>query len=184
MLLAGGLTWFEWALLGMVILCTAIVVSRAFAGIGGQSGQPAGQPDDETDRGETAVARRVANLEVRLHDFSREVEARLEKRAVELDGLVAVADREIARLTDLLRTSPARNDPRGPDLTQFSDSSIAEPAGRQATGKSAGAASGLSAAQEQMVCRLHEAGYSVPEIAHMVDRSPEAVHSVLHRAVA
>jgi hypothetical protein len=182
MLLAEGLTRLEWVLLGTVVLCTAVVVRRAFTGIGGQPSRQNGQPDDETDLGETTVARRVANLEVRLYDFAREVEARLEKRAAELDGLVAVADREIARLTDLLKTSPAKNDPRGPDLTRFADTSPAEPGARQAAGKSASAASGLSAGQEQMVCRLHEAGYSVPEIAHMVGHSPEAVHSVLRAA--
>jgi len=182
MLLAESLTRLEWALLGTVILCTATVVSRMFTGIGGRSGQQAERSDEENDRGETTVARRVANLEVRLHDFSREVEARLEKRAVELDGLVAVADREIARLTDLLKTVPANKDHRGPDLTRFFESSAAEPDGRQSADKSAGASSGLSTAQEQMVCRLHEAGYSVPEIAHMVDRSPEAVHTVLRAA--
>jgi hypothetical protein len=178
MLLAESLTRLEWALLGTVILCTAAVVGRRFAGNGGKSGQQTDSPDEETDRSQTALARRVASLEVRLHDFSREVEARLEKRAVELDGLVAVADREIARLTDLLRASPANKDPRGPDVMRFVESSTAGQDSRQSAGKPAG----LSAAQEQMVFRLHEAGYSIPEIAHMVDRSPEAVDSVLRAA--
>ena len=114
------------------------------------------------------AGRRVTNLEVRLHDFSREVEARLEKRAVELDALVAAADREIVRLTDLLKNSSPAKDPRGPDITRAS--------------ASCGSAADLSAAQEQMICHLHGAGYSVPEIAHMVGRPPEAVNSVLRAA--
>lgn len=164
MLLAEALTWLEWSLLGTVLTCTAIVVNRAFARVGKQTGEG----DEETDPVETMAARRVANLEVRLHDFSREVEARLEKRAVELDTLVAAADLEIVRLTDLLKHASPAKDPRGPDITRHSASN--------------GPASDLSASQERMICHLHGAGFSVPEIAHMVGRPPDAVNSVLRAA--
>jgi hypothetical protein len=164
MLLAEGLTWLEWGLLGTVLLCTAIVVSRAFRGGGGQTAQT----DDEPDDVDMMAGRRVASLEVRLHDFAREVEARLEKRGLELDALVTAADREIVRLSDLLKRSSPAKDPRGPDITR--------PAARS------GSAPDLSAAQEQMICHLHGAGYTVSEIAHMVGRPPEAVDSVLKAA--
>lgn len=165
MLLAETTTWLEWSLLATALVCAAIVVSRAF--MGGRRPAAVGD-DEERDHRETMAARRVANLEVRLHDFSREVEARLEKRAVQLDALVAAADREIVRLTDLLSARSSTKDSRGPDISHHSASSA--PAGNHL------------AAQEQMICRLHEAGYNVSEIAHMVGRPPEAVDSVLRAA--
>jgi hypothetical protein len=41
-------------------------------------------------------------LEVRLFDFAREVEGRLQTRSTILDRLIVEADREILRLQDLL----------------------------------------------------------------------------------
>ena len=103
MLLAESLTWIEWGLLGTVLVCTAIVLSRAIQSVGGKTGAT----DKEHEHVESTAARRLANLEVRLYDFTREVKARLEKRVVELNTLVAAADKEIIRLTDLLKNSPA-----------------------------------------------------------------------------
>jgi hypothetical protein len=182
MLLAENLTRLEWVLLGTVVLCTVAVASRRLKGPGARAARDSEPNDEENERSETTVARRVANLEVRLHDFSREVEARLEKRAAELDGLVAVADREIARLSDLLKGASAAKDPRGPDVVRFIETPQSEPDGQQSGKKAPGAATGPSAAQTQMICRLHEAGYSVPEIAHIVDRSPETVNTILRAA--
>jgi len=51
----------------------------------------------------------------------------------------------------------------------------------EATGK-APSPNGLTAAQEQMVVHLHGAGFSVPEIAHMVGHSPDDVQAVLKAA--
>ena len=98
-----SLTWIEWGLLGTVLVCTAIVLSRAIQSVGGK----AGPTDEEHEHVESTAARRLANLEVRLYDFTREVEAGLEKRVVELNTLVAAADKEIMRLTDLLKNSAA-----------------------------------------------------------------------------
>jgi hypothetical protein len=164
MLLAAVSNLVEWGLLAVVLVCTAIVVSRAFSGVGGK---PA-EADDETGQVETMAMRRVANLEVRLHDFSREVEARLEKRAVELNALVAAADQEIVRLSDLLKSSAASGAPHGAEAPR--------PAA------TAGTKSNLSGAQEQMICHLHDAGFSIPEIAHMIGGSADAVSSALRAA--
>jgi hypothetical protein len=159
MLLAQSLTWIEWGLLGTVLVCTAIVLSRAIQSVGGKTGAA----DEEHDHVESNAARRLANLEVRLYDYAREVEARLEKRIVELNTLVAAADKEIMRLTDLLKNSPAGQE------------SPASPTGRTPP-------IDVSGPQQEMILHLHDAGYSVPEIAHMVGRPPEAVDSVLRAA--
>jgi len=161
MLLAANSPWFEWGLLGIVLICTAVVVSRAFSRPGGL----AGPSDEEAEHTESMAARHVAALEVRIYDFSREIEAKLEKRAVELDALMAAADREIVRLTDLLKKSSTGRESRVPDIVRHVDS-----------------ASDVSGAQEQMILHLHGAGFSVPEISHMVGHSPEAVTSVLKAA--
>ncbi len=159
MLLAESLTWIEWGLLGTVLVCTAIVLSRAIQSVGGKTGAT----DEEHEHVESTAARRLANLEVRLYDFTREVEARLEKRVVELNTLVAAADKEIIRLTDLLKNSPAGK--------ESPPSQVARTPPTDVTG-----------AQQQMILHLRDAGYSVTEIAHMVGTPPEAVDSVLRAA--
>jgi hypothetical protein len=159
MLLAQSLTWIEWGLLGTVLVCTAIVVSRAIQSVGGKTGAA----DEEREHVESTAARRLANLEVRLYDYTREVEARLEKRVVELNTLVAAADKEIMRLTDLLKNSSAGRESTASRTGQTPQTDVTGP-------------------QQQMILHLHDAGYSVPEIAHMVGRPPEAVDSVLRAA--
>jgi DNA-directed RNA polymerase specialized sigma24 family protein len=168
MVFAQALAWPEWALLGTVLVCTAVVVRRTFARIGTKPAGSSGQADEEDDHVETTAARRVGNLEVRLHDFAREVEARLETRAVELDALVAAADREIVRLTELVKNATPAKDPRRADITRPSVASTSDDE--------------LSAGQAQMVLHLHGAGFSTAEIAHMVGRPAEAVNAVLRAA--
>ncbi len=164
MLLAANSPWLDWGLLVIVLVCTAVVVRRTFSKIGGR----AGQTEEEIQHAESTAERRIGAIEVQLHDFAREVEARLETRAVELDALVAAADREIVRLTDLLKISSPVRDARGPDITSHLASN--------------GSFTELSGAQEQMIVHLHGAGFNVSEIAHMIGRPPEDVNSILKAA--
>ena len=165
MVFAQALAWPEWALLGTVVVCTAVVVRRTFAKIGTNPAGSTNRPDEDDDLVETTAARRVANLEVRLHDFAREVEARLETRAVELDALVAAADREIVRLSELVKNGTPAKDSGRADVSR---SSVASASDLE-----------LSAGQAQMILHLHGAGFTTAEIAHMVGRPAEAVSAVL-----
>jgi hypothetical protein len=161
MLLAANSPWLEWGLFGFVVICAAVFVGRAFT----RPGTSTAPNEEESEHAETTAARRVAALEVRIYDFAREIEGKLEKRAVELDQLVAAADREIVRLSDLLKHSSPAKSTRVPDLIRHAD-----------------ATAGVSGTQEQMILHLHGAGFSVAEISHMVGHPPEAVNSVLKAA--
>ena len=182
MLLAEGLTWIEWTLLATAVVCAMLVMRHAFSGLAWQPKEQDGAASDAAASVETTAARRVANLEVRLYDFAREVEARLEKRAVELDTLVAAADREIIRLRELVNVAPSTRDARGPDLTRFRPTGSLPPVTEDSNAKTSESAADLTAAQAEMVLYLHEAGYTVPEIAHVVGRPATAVESAMRAA--
>ncbi|HEY3965115.1 MAG TPA: hypothetical protein VGM05_11240 [Planctomycetaceae bacterium] len=75
------------------------------------------QRDDALELSGAAV---VEKLEVRLYDFAREVEGRMQTKIAVLDRLIVDADREILRLEQVLaesrRTgSPVSGTPRQPD---------------------------------------------------------------------
>jgi DNA-directed RNA polymerase specialized sigma24 family protein len=88
-------------------------------------------------------------LEVRLHDYDRDVSARVATTMAMLDQLIAEADREIGRLESL------RDE------------------------RQAGSTSSLPPEQRRMVVHLAGAGYSTSEIAKLIDRPAEVVASVL-----
>lgn len=162
--------------LGWVFLAIAIVGAMVFFRFATNRSdqQSNGDTDaEETSRSAAMAAKRVTSLEVRLHDFSREVEARLETRAAQLDGLVTAADREIARLTDLLKSTP------GGKPAQVG---VGQTGATRTAGSFGGVTSELTGAQEQMVLHLHGAGFGIPEIAHIVGGSPEAIRSILRAA--
>jgi DNA repair exonuclease SbcCD ATPase subunit len=88
-------------------------------------------------------------LEVRLHDYDRDVAARVGTTMMMLDQLIAEADREIVRLETLLEErQPAPGSPFAPE-------------------------------QRRMVVHLAGAGYSINEIARLIDRPNEVVAQVL-----
>jgi len=69
---------------------------------------------------EQTVTGRMEKLEVRLHDYGREVEGRIETRIAVLNQLLIEADREIKRLRLLLSESDGAatanpEDPRSED---------------------------------------------------------------------
>ncbi len=186
MLLASNISLLEWVLLGTILACGGGVLWRTFGGAANKNNSP-----DDTEENERAQARaeaRIAQLEVRLHDFAREVEARMETRAQQLDSLVVAGDREIVRLSALLNRfqntdggsqgQPAgRNSARQPDMTHY-----AEPHTKTATAVPGAPEKNVSPAQAEMVGHLNEAGYNVAEIAQIIGRAPDVVSSLLKKA--
>ncbi len=168
MLLAANMSLLEWVLLGTILACGGGVLWRTFAsGAAGKSTAHA-----ETEDSERAQARadgRIAHLEVRLHDFAREVEARLETRALQLDSLVVAGDREIVRLSTILNQLELADggSTRQPDVTHY-----AEPRPKIATAAQSSPEKSVPPAQVEMVGHLSEAGYSVAEIAQIIGRAP------------
>ncbi len=179
MLLATNLTLLEWLLLGALVAFGGWMLWRGFSRT-----QLSTTPSGETEESERAQARaegRIAHLEVRLHDFAREVEARMETRALRLDSLVVASDREIVRLSALLDQLSGSIGTRQPDVT-FDPPPSGAARGSVATTVPPPNASPVSPAQTEMVGHLNEAGYSVTEIAHIVGHPPEIVRALLKKA--
>ena len=85
---------------------------------------------------DTSAEAAVEQLEVRIFDFAREVEARMQTRSAVLDRLIIDADREIVRLQDLLAATKGIGSPDskgGPldDPRTAKASRNARPPGRQ-----------------------------------------------------
>ena len=64
--------------------------------------RPAFEKTEEDDSLELSGGAIVEKLEVRLYDFAREVEGRLQTKIAVLDRLIVDADREIIRLEQVL----------------------------------------------------------------------------------
>jgi hypothetical protein len=178
MLLAANITLLEWVLLATILITGGGVLWRAFSGPRG-SGGASHHEKEESERAQARAEGRIAHLEVRLHDFAREVEARMETRALKLDSLVVASDREIVRLSVLLNQLSDSLAIRQPDITHF-DTSATKPAA--AVLPCTAPEASLSPAQAEMVGHLNEAGYSVPEIAQIVGQPAETVSAVLKKA--
>jgi hypothetical protein len=182
MLLASNISLLEWVLLATILACGSGVLWRTFAR--GEADAPSPHDVEETERAQARAEGRIAHLEVRLHDFAREVEARMETRALQLDSLVVAGDREIVRLSTLLnRLSDSIGMTRQPDVTHFDSAGPQPSANTLATAPPprSGAAA-VSPAQAEMVGHLDEAGYNVVEIAQIVGHAPEVVRSLLKKA--
>lgn len=81
---------------------------------------PLQQMQAELKRIESSPAAQITKMEVRLHDFAREVEGRINTRLALLDRLILDADREIGQLEQLIMES------REIRLSIPADSSIAD----------------------------------------------------------
>jgi hypothetical protein len=178
MLLATNISVLEWVLLGTILACGGGVLWRTFGG--GAAGKSTSRAEtEENERAQARAEGRIAHLEVRLHDFAREVEARMETRALQLDSLVVAGDREIVRLSTILNQLQLSDSgsTRQPDVTHYS-----EPRSRIATAAPTSPEKSVPPAQVEMVGHLNEAGYSVAEIAQIIGRAPDVVSSLLKKA--
>ena len=96
-----------------------------------------------------------------MHDYSREVEGRIETNLARLDQLIVAADSEIDRLSQLIQESSGKK----PDLSPTSGTENPEHSeGRQ---------------QRFMIVRLRDSGFEHHEIAGIANCSVETVRSVL-----
>lgn len=169
----GGL---QLVVLGLFVLTVAWMVRRS---IGlrrrGRSPHPSAAFRDEIRPAQDAESR-IRELEVRLYDYERDVEGRIETRLTLLDRLIEEADREIDHLQHLLeRRGGTDVDPpadRGPDILGF-------PQLRKRHEMPADGAGPVTAEDRRMIRHLREAGYSVGQIARLVERPESDVRAVL-----
>ena len=93
-------------LLGLSLLTVGFVLWRGFArGRRSRGRDLTAEVRREMLASEQTVTGRMEKLEVRLHDYGREVEGRIETRIAVLNQLLIEADREIKRLRSLLSES-------------------------------------------------------------------------------
>jgi len=88
---------------GLAVVAFIFLMRRTFLRPRGLTGCQQ-SPMDKTDvkSAQLSAETIVEKLEVRLFDFAREVEGRMQSRIAVLDRLIVDADREILRLQDLL----------------------------------------------------------------------------------
>lgn len=108
MLFANSLNGVESVVLGIAILFVVFLMRRSAI-----KKLRAGDRDLVADvraeflLAETKGTSKAEKLELRLYDYSREVEARIETRITLLDQLVVAADKEVSRLESLLQQNLA-----------------------------------------------------------------------------
>jgi hypothetical protein len=88
---------------GLAVVAFIFLMRRTFLRSRSLSGREQ-SPTDKTgvESAQLSAETVVEKLEVRLFDFAREVEGRMQSRIAVLDRLIVDADREILRLQDLL----------------------------------------------------------------------------------
>ena len=159
----------QWLLPGLVLLAVMLLLrprmvrNRRARGTGAAADAHRGLYDVEQ-----SSAARVHQLEVRLHDYGREVEGRMEANLALLDRLIVEADQEIARLETLLEESRCKQ------------AGAARPAGGIVPFPGRDAREPLNAEQRQMIRLLAQAGYTAEEVAQLVERAPEQVRAILN----
>ena len=149
-------------ILGLLILVTGFVLRRsAMLNKRSRARDPAAEVRTEVRNAERAAGNWIHNLEVRMHDYSREVEGRIETNLARLDQLIVAADSECDRLSQLIQESSGRK----PELSQS-----------PGTGNPELSESGQ---KRFMIVRLRDSGFEHHEIAGIANCSVDTVRSVL-----
>ncbi|MDA1015286.1 MAG: hypothetical protein O3A00_12650 [Planctomycetota bacterium] len=134
--------------LGGGMLCVAFVLRRTAKRA--QSNQTSTALTQPPVTPRNRVSDRLQELELRLYDFSREVEGRMETKLTVLDELIAEADREIIELRQAIPPERSLELPTRPH-------------------------SSLSADQIHMADCLFGAGFQVDEIARAMNCKPAEI---------
>jgi hypothetical protein len=100
----------QWIVLGMLLVATVLVLRRRMGRAGEfRRDDPLTRVRADFTKIESSPSGRINQLEVRLHEYAREVEGRIQSRTILLEQLLADADRDIRRLEELL--AQARESP-------------------------------------------------------------------------
>ncbi len=135
--------------MGMMVLC-AVMMRNAAVKSGRSRGRDVEQElATELPAKERTAEGKIHRLEIRLHDYDRDVAARMQTTFAMLDQLISEADQEIVRLETLLEDRETKN------------------------------AGSLSPEQRPMVAHLAGAGYSIGEIARLTNRTEEVIAQIL-----
>lgn len=149
-------------LLGLAILVIGFLLRRSFTlGKRSRERDPAAEARAEMRAAERSAESGIRKLEVRLHNYGREVEGRVQTTLTLLDRLILEADQETERLQGLLLTAG------GVDETAVDAGGV-----KTVTAP-------LTADERRMVRGLRETGYTVPQIARLLRRPVDDVTSVL-----
>ncbi|MFQ5733202.1 MAG: hypothetical protein ACE5KM_14775 [Planctomycetaceae bacterium] len=143
---------FESIALGLLLLLVGFLMRRSAKR---HRRRPETDPSEEVRtqflQAEKTSRSNLEQLELRLHDFAREVDALTQTRIGTLAELVTAADEAVCELDERL-------------------------AGQSRAG---GTAAGLTAQQQRMVALLSGAGYQAGSIAALIGRPVEEVRALL-----
>ncbi len=155
----------QFVVLGFMLVLVAVILRRAAPRLPRRPARDAVYDlQDEIREIETGHASRLEKMELRLHDFARDVEARIQTRLTLLDELVFDADQEIARLQQLLeqtRGGPQLVKPFGPDSTTRARAAV--PAADESS--AAEMTAGGDDRQKARIYALADAGLTAKDIA-------------------
>ena len=141
------------ALVGVAILFVAFLMRRTAVRVGrSKNRDPAKEVRNAFLQAEQKGKSKIEQLEIRLYDHSREVEARIETRIAMLDQLVQSADEEVARLKTLLDLKPQ---------SSCSNNSLPDDSARR------------------MIRHLCSAGFSISEVAGLTGCPEQEIRDVL-----
>lgn len=141
-------------LLGLALLTVAVTMRRTALSRRGQVSRPPARTAAAEMSNEHAGLSAVRELELRLYEYGREIEARLQTRIAVLERLICDADREAGRLQAALKEVGGRR-------AAVARVEVAAPTGI-APGRS------YSPVELRMIRHLLEAGFSHSEIAHLL----------------
>jgi hypothetical protein len=111
MIAAEVITGRSLIILGLAVAVLVFVLRRTVLRVRRRDDDSGAICQDDFEAAEKGASRATEMLEVRLHDFAREVEGRMLTRIAVLDRLIVDADREIVRLKDLLAATQAERSP-------------------------------------------------------------------------
>lgn len=172
--------------LGLLVLVVAFLLRRSIVLAKRQrSGLDTAEISRPALSADARAAAEIQRLEVRLHDFDREIESRMQTRIATLDQLIVEADREISRLNELRAhertawTTP-RHEPVADDVAAPAKQGVDTVANdAQKSTLSAAGVVPLSPERKRMIVYLFQSGYAAGEIASLLGRSEEQIRQIV-----
>lgn len=159
---------FNLILTGGLILVVAWALRKSFRNQRRiRDRNPLGEAQHEISKIEQSQFNRLNQLEIKLYEYGREVEARTDDRLRILDELLQEADREINRLRQQLALTQQKPDdgplPAGPDILMYENSGHPT----------------VTAEQRSMIVYLSQAGFSAQEISNCLTYHLTEIEAIL-----